>query len=363
MTEITYERLEKVLNMIYSPSFRRSLREKYDLVKINNDISKFNDIDFYLRRNLIVGINGNIHEHKTTGPCLLPTVDIKLLNKKDIDVQEILDRQPTIQNVLLTATAAKGPVHTCLETKEFSNLLNEIRNKKDDNLDAIIEVAKRTMKINKRLLKWWNVSNSDIRLHYTHDSKIDESINEYCHAYGEIYLKYLEQHDPKSNNFRISKRIRKILQQGKRINEIYRIRIVSTYFPGWWGDTNVKEHTVIENVFHDAQLFTRLHSDTSMVGLLPPKDLSFKKSEMDVGVPLYLGTEEMINEGIELLRLTKFPRKNRFNCIVGNLLLFAVKRVDDFHSIESCEKDKETCNQDCRECLNFLEEFIHTISC
>ncbi|NHI94685.1 MAG: hypothetical protein EAX96_19495 [Candidatus Lokiarchaeota archaeon] len=362
MPEVDFERLENILDMIYSPSFRISLREKFELEEIKNNLSKYKDIEFYLKRNLIVGINGEVFNHKTTGPCLLPTTDINLLGRKGNNIQEIINKQPTIQNVFLTATAARGPIHVCLETKEFTNLLNSLSMTHQNFLDDMIEVADRTMEINKRLMKWWNIKNSDIRLHYTHENKVDESIENNCKKYGELYVRFLEGQDQKSNNYRIGKRIRSLLNKGNKYEDLYRLRVVSTYFPGWWGDESIKEHVVVENVFHDAQLFTKLHSKTSMVGLLPPKDLTFKKSEMDLGVPLYLGTEEIVREGIELLKMTKFPRKNRFNCIIGNLLLFGVKNVHDYHSIESCEKDTSTCNQDCTECLTFLEEFLLNIS-
>ena len=362
MTEITYERLETILNKIYSPSFRTSLREKYQLEMINDNWKEFGDIEFYIKRNLVVGFSGEIYKHKTTGPCLLPTVDINLLKTRDVDIPNILNRQPTIQNALLTAVASKGPIHICLETKEFSNLLNELTDQSREFIDEMKEVADRTMKIIDRLLKWWGIKGQDMRLHYTHESKVDETIRDNCYKYGELYIKYLENHNKKSNNYRLGKILRRLLKNGKKVEDLYRLRIVSTYFPGWWGEPSIKEHTIVENVFHDAQLFTKLHSKTSMVSLLPPKDLTFKKSEMDVGVPLYLGTEEIVREGIDLLKLTKFPRTNRFNCIVGNLLLFGVKNVEDYNSIESCEKDKTTCNQDCRDCLNLLEEFILTIS-
>ncbi|MHA1404832.1 MAG: hypothetical protein ACTSSI_13795 [Candidatus Helarchaeota archaeon] len=350
------------MDKIYSNSYRVFLREKFQLKEIGLDWADHDDVIFYLQRNLVAGINGPTYEHKTTGPCLLPTVDINLLKSKNIDVQAILDRQPTIQNVLLVATASKGQVHVCLETKEFSTLLADLTGENQEFLDETIEIARRTMEINKRLLNWWGIRDRNIHLHFTHEPRVDETIQINCRRYGELYLRYLESYPQKSNNFRLGQRMRKLIARGKKLEDIYRLRIYSTYFPGWWGDEKVKEHSIVENVFHDAQLFTKKHSKSSMVGLMPPKDLNFKKNEMDVGVPLYLGTEEKIREGIELLKMTRFPNKNRFNCIVGNLLLYAVKNIEDFHCIESCGRNQVTCHHDCRACLDILEDFILTIS-
>lgn len=354
--------LEKIIKKIYSSSFLTYLREKFQLkeIEFNSEIS--NDVEFYSKRNLIVGISGEIYKHKTTGPCLIPTYDINLLTKENVNYKEILDKQPTIQNVLLTAIAVKGPVHVCLETKEFSNLLMELTNNRQDFLDEMIEVARRTWKIIEQLMDWWNVKNSEIQLHFTHETKIDETIRNFSIDFCEKYIDFLLSYDKKSNNYRIGQRLKKFLKKGKKPEEIYRLRVVSTYFPGWWGDNTIKEHTIVENIFHDAQLFTKLYSKTTMVGLLPPKDLTFKKPEMDVGIPLYLGTEDKVKEGIEILKNTKFPKKNRFNCIIGNLLLFAVKKIEDFECIESCGRKEITCYNDCTECLDILEEFLYKIS-
>ncbi|MHA1380305.1 MAG: hypothetical protein ACTSRG_18190 [Candidatus Helarchaeota archaeon] len=359
---IHLEALENVLNKIYTPSFRIHLRKKFQLQELGENWANYKDVEFYAKRNLIVGINGEIFNHKTTGPCLLPTIDISILSNNRANYREILEMQPTLQNVILTAVAAKGNVHVCLETKEFANMLNGFYHNEQNYLDDFIEVAKRTCKMTKNLMEWWNVKNSKITLHYTHESKVDDQINYICSQYHQKYIDFLLNHNPKSNYFRIGKRLKNFLEQGNKPEEIYRLRVVSTYFPGWWGDKKINEHTIVENVFHDAWLFTKLYSKTSMVGLLPPKDLSFKKSEMDVGQPLYLGTETKLREGIKILKATRFPKKNRYNCIVGNLLLFAVKNIEDFHCIESCGRKKLTCNYDCRCCLDILEEFLYKIS-
>lgn len=354
--------LDNVLNKIYTPTFRNHLREKFQLNGLLGDLEKIEDVEFYAKRNLIIGINGEIFKHKTTGPCLLPTTDINRLHTKKVNYDLILEKQPTLQNVLLTAIATKGPIHICMETKEFANMLNNFKGNNQDFIDNFVEVAQRTWKMTKNLMAWWNIRNSQIYLHYTHDSKVDEKINQICDQYYQKYIDYLLNHDKRSNNYRIGKRLKKFLEEGERPEDLYRLRVISTYFPGWWGDDSIKEHTIVENVYHDAWLFTKKYSKTSMVALLPPKDLSFKKSEMDLGIPLYLGTQEKIKEGLEILRSTRFPKKNRYNCIVGNLLLFAVKKIEDFHCIESCGRKKLTCNHDCRNCLDILEEFLITIS-
>ncbi|MHA1269099.1 MAG: hypothetical protein ACTSPY_04870 [Candidatus Helarchaeota archaeon] len=365
MDQIEYSQLENVINKIYSKNYRLHLLKKYQLVDIGKNfdcLNEYKPIEFYLRRFIVVGVNGKIFNDITTGPCLLPTSDINLLKNNKAEVEDILNKQPTIQNVLLTATATQGIIHVCLETKEFSNLLSEITKKNNNYIDKMIEIAQRTMKINKKLLNWWGIKNSNINLHYTHDSKVNETIIHYCKLHGENYIKYLLSHNPKSNNYRIGQKLQKLLINNIKIEDIDRIRIYVTYFPGWWGKESIKEHTIVENIFHDAQLFTKLYSKSTMVGLLPPKDLTFRKPEMDLGLPLYLGTEEKVREGIEILQKTKFPIKNRYNCIVGNLLLFGVKRIQDYHCIESCGRKKLECTQDCRKCLDILEEFLFEIT-
>ena len=338
------------------------LRDKYGLKDIGKEKEVYDDLGFYIKRRLIIGINGDVYSHKTTGPCLLPTVDINSLNNRKIDLDKVFEKQPTLQNVLLNAVAAKGPIHICLETKEFSNLLNEITNNQKDYLDEFIKIANKTWQMVKNLMDWWEIKDSEINLHYSHEQKIDEYINLTCQKYSKYYISYLSSHHPTSNNYRLGKYFQKLLEKGNKPEDIYRLRVVSTYFPGWWGDDSIKEHTIVENVYHDAWMFTRQYSKTSMAALLPPKDLSFKKSEMDTGDPLYLGTEEKVREGFETLKATRFPNKNRYNCIVGNLLLFAVKKIEDFHCIESCGRKGITCKHDCSNCLDILEEFLIKIS-
>jgi len=359
---ISLNTLENVLNKIYTPTFRIHLRKKFQLRELGADWESLKDVDFYAKRNLIVGFNGEIYNHKTTGPCLLPSTDINVLSNKKTNYEAILEKQPTLQNIILTAIAAEGPIHICLETKEFANMLNNFYNDNHDYLDDFIEVAKRTWKMTKNLMKWWNIKNSKINLHYTHESKVDDQINYICSQYHQKYINFLLSHDSKSNNYRIGKRLINFLEHGKKPEEIYRLRVVSTYFPGWWGESKIKEHTIVENVFHDAWLFTKSYSKTSMVGLLPPKDLSFRKSEMDLGKALYLGTEDKLKEGLEFLKATRFPKKNRYNCIVGNILLFAVKKVEDFHCIESCGRKNLICNHNCRRCLDIIEDFLYILS-
>lgn len=339
-----------IVEKIYSNSMD-SRRKIHHLIEVSKYKNNLLDISFYAKRHLIAGVSkGRIYNHKTTGPCFLPSVDIKKLNKST-ELDKLMEKQPTFQNVFTNCVMSEGIVHVCMETKEYTNLISELTgNKQEDIFDKVIEISNKIKTYNKKLIKLFKPKN-EVIIHNTYESKVDNTISEYTEKYADNYIDFINTINPP-----LALKIKK----AKDKKNIYALRVAVTYLPGWWGDKNVKSHTIVENVFHNGPIFGILNSKSSFVGICPPKSID-GKLEMDNGKPIYLGKRKYVDEALKELK-SKLPLKTPYACPVGNLVLFCAENKSELDLIPKCANNPiRSWDNKCKYCYQVVRDMLEYI--
>lgn len=292
---------------------------------------------------------GPLHPVVTTGPCILPSIDIRALKADPADYRAIFDRQPTLQNVVSTASQSPGEVHLILETKEFAGLAADLTGLPfADMLDESIIIARRIWDG----IQGVGMVGEDVRAHMTHEDKVDATITRFAAEHAEEFFAripaYHSDPDPQI------KRLRKHLEERGPAG-MFALRIFASYFPGWWGE-EVEAHLVIENMHH---YYIQAWDATKVfVPLLPPRSLDGKK-EMDEGQAIYVGTAEHAETAIA--RLQKIlPMKTPYGCPVGNLIPYAAVDDDELGIIVDCARDREVDPNRCERCLGVASRLIRS---
>lgn len=329
---------------------RRRTCSLVEIFKYNNNLS---DISFYKKRHLIAGISkGRIYKDKTTGPCFFSSTDITNIKNNPKLFECLAEKQPTFQNVFLNCIMARGNIHVCMETKEYTALMSKLTGKNKDNIfQKIMEISGKIETYNKKLVKLFKPKNV-ITKHYTHEEKVDESINEYAEKYAKKYTEFIKKINPP---------LALEIEKAKEKKNIYALRVAVTYLPGWWGDKKVKTHTIVENISHNGPIFGILNSKSSFVGVYPPKSID-NKLEMDNGKPLYLGNSKCAEEGLKELK-SKLPLKTPYICPVGNLVLFCAKDKNDLDLVKECANNPiKSWDKKCKYCYKVVRDMVEYLT-
>ena len=311
------------------------------------------DLRFYNTRGVVLGRIGKVYRNKTTGPCLLGITDIDLI-KTDLDsFGKVLGRQPTLQNVLNVGYQASGDLRICMETHEFACLAENVFGiEYDTALEAFVTVAKRT----ERMIRGRKRKDAGkLNFYYTHQKKVDAKLREITRQNCDSFLSLMSR---KKGEKKVLARIRKQIEAGKDPNDIFKLRIYSTYTPGWWGG-KTKAHTILENI-HNVNTYIDPDLNPSWVALVPLRSLEWKR-EMAQGSCIYLGTPEDVEQAIDHLK-SLVPQKSPFHCSVGNILPYAVDDLNEIDTLVDCFQKRVLDPDRCNRCLGIVTDFLRKTS-
>jgi hypothetical protein len=311
------------------------------------------DLKFYNRRGAVLGQVGRIYRNKTTGPCLLGISDIDRIKKDPDSFKGIIQKQPTLQNVLNVGYQSFGEIRICLETHEFASLARDVFGVDYDfALEEFKGAATRTQRIIKRLHK---KGTGKLHFYYTHQPKVDKRLREITQKNHQRFLELMSR---KAGERKVLVRIRKQMEAGKDPNDIFKLRIYSTYTPGWWGG-NIKSHTIVENIYN---INTYIDPDLnpSWVALVPLRSLEWKR-EMAQGSCVYVGASDDVENAIEHLS-SQVPKKSPYHCNVGNILPYVVEDGESLDTLVECFQKRDLDSDRCKRCLGIVQDFLRRIS-
>ncbi len=239
-------------------------------------------------------INQPTEENIITGPCFIPSSEISRFRSCDLqEAEAILDKSPTIQNVVCVGLPKGGRGVIVLETKEYGNL-----NPNKPQV-AIVKAAQRALRLiigYQHIIAENNSGLPGLVPIYTHDTGPDEMVKD--------TIKELLADHPEIRDHRA-------LAGCDNPEEHGRLRIEASYTPQFAERLFGKDcsYTVAENYKHGLQffddfgilrdVFVRAINDgrLNFLGLIPPKSLD-GKVEMDDGRPIYLGNEACLKESL-----------------------------------------------------------------
>ena len=328
---------------------RDVLLTKYDL----KGPMDHKDLRFYGERGVLLGQRGRVFKNKTTGPCLLGVTDIDRIKRDLVPFDEIIRKQPTLQNVLNVGYQASGDIRICMETHEFASLAQNVFGVEyDAALKGFKEVADRTQRIIAGLHT--NISGI-LHFHFTHEPRVDRRLREITEDNSDRFLSLMAR---KKGEKKVLARIRKQLDAGRDPNDMFKLRIYSTYTPGWWGE-KVKSHTLVENIYN-INTYIDPELNPSWAALVPLRSLEWKR-EMAQGTCAYVGTSEDIEDAVEKLA-SIIPRKSPYHCNIGNIIPYAVNAPDQCDTLLDCFNKRDLNPERCQRCLDIVSEFLRKMN-
>lgn len=333
---------------------RDTLKNKYQLKNINSEKT-----EYYTKRGIVLGSIGKVHTNITTGPCLLGLGDIERIKQNPKLLDDILSLQPTLQNLISVGYQCDGVIHICMETYEFSKLLENLFNVSfDQTLEIFINIANKIERVIKRLHK---NSKGNLHFYYTHEKEIDTNLRQITNR---RYKEYLEIMERKKGMKKIKARIEKELKSGKDPNHIFKLRIFSTYSSGWWQENidwdnqdkiNQEDHTIVENIYN-INSYIDIELNPNWLALIPVRSLDWKR-EMAQGRCIYLGNKKELLNAITELK-SQIPRKSPHHCNIGNILPYTTSNFNEMDTLLDCYTNGDYDKYRCERCFEKVEDFL-----
>lgn len=320
--------------------------EKYGL----GPVGGIPQMGFYTDRSLILGKRGEIKQNITTGPCLLGISDIQRIKSGEFSFEDMMALQPTLQNVLCGAFQADGDIRVCLETYEFAKMAEEIFDIEFDHaLKVMDSVADRTEEIIRTL----HHGQGTLYFYRTHETALNTHLSELTRKNFQTYLEIMQG---RRSDAKVHARLKKQTDAGRDPNDLFKLRIFSTYLPGWWGEEG--EHTIAENIYNISTYMDPGIND-SWVALVPLRSQEWKK-EMAQGSPIYVGNEKGKEKALEELK-KQIPRKSPQQCNIGNILPYTAMDVEGMSTLLECASIGDLDAGRCKRCYENVADFLKSL--